>query len=722
MLKLLYKTFLISVMSGSLMTMDMMAFAQSTSTSSSAIAKMSTGTDSGITRDANGVLKKTETHRFEARTNVDDMLSSITMLATGTIAGRMGASYRPITTDVMIAAVGGMIFMAGEIISNVKFNKTMEEMSIEITKSSDGKKDQAQIDRLIDLRKSYEEAKKTTNTKKILQLAAAAAFTGAAGLATYLAFQEDAMDAACTGAITMAEGGLAKCVTAGLIAGTTIPVGTALQAEGIQCQACLVELEAYQETYRTKDLKDKTAELSQAKEYKGKATEAFLSKGVCLTQQALGTQVKLIANGVNNACRSAMKFKISQQTSSTTPIPGAHTTSNSEKILNEILFGGSSAVASYELDQSNKKINFFDQFFGLFIPTSQAGWLPLLGLGAGTAASFFLISGTLGTAVDTQMYVPFNRALAFAALAGLSYSASKSSDNVMETIDQNITKIDVILKDLNTLQNGIKLNQPNMQQLKFATPQLIPAQDIPLSTNPSVKTDCATSMGAENCIPLVGQLSAMPGFADLPDSFKTIASQSAQLGDGLSGVNAVSGSTMTTASSLAGKQNAIAKLLAKTQSKLNDQLAGMGQPKIDFAKEQNDLLKKWNAETAKGLKSKGISPGNFLASIGGAPVSATAAAPKTARNKTTNKFFIPPNNTEAAAAAINNKGFELDLKEAPQKEEILAADTGSEKEKKFDIGFNDISTDSSESIFQLITNRYIKSGYPKLLDEIPVKK
>jgi len=41
----------------------------------------------------------------------------------------------------------------------------------------------------------------------------------------------------------------------------------------------------------------------------------------------------------------------------------------------------------------------------------------MMGLGAGAAASYFLISGTLGTAIDTQMYVPLNRAIAFGVLA-----------------------------------------------------------------------------------------------------------------------------------------------------------------------------------------------------------------------------------------------------------------------------------------------------------------
>jgi len=306
--------------------------------------------------------------------------------------------------------------------------------------------------------------------------------------------------------------------------------------------------------------------------------------------------------------------------------------------------------------------------------------------------------------------------LAFWRTSLLSFS---SLSKQIDKIGENIAKIDQILNEMNKLKNGLQANNVTEQQIKLASFQANQLQDLQLGPNVSVKTDCATSAGSSNCSPLANQLASMPGFAGLPDSFKSIASQSAQLGDGLSGTNSISGSTLTTAGALAGNQGAIAKLLAKTQSKLNEQLASSGQPKIDFAKEQNDLLNKWNAQTANGLKSSGMSAGNFLASTGGSPLSASKEGSKTAAAK---KSLAPAIGGGAVGSSAKNKGFELDFKEAQAGEGAVAAGGAAQKEEKFDIGANDINTNSGESIFQLISNRYIKSGYPKLLDEIPVKK
>jgi hypothetical protein len=648
------------------------------------------------------------------------MLASITMLAAGTIAGRMAKSYRPVTTDVMIAAVGGLAFIAGEVISNVKFKKTIDDMSLEVTKTNDGKQDQAQITRLQDLKKSYEEAKKTTSTKKTMQLAAAAAFAAASATALTLAFQEDAMDATCQGAMNTAQAGLTTCIAAGDAAKLTIPAGTLIVTEGEICRACLPELTTYKAALAARDIKAKIPAPSKIKEVEGKAPEAYLATGACLAQAAIGNEVKLIAGGVNGACKPALTFKKLMETF--TPNPVGASNGNTEKILNNILFGGNRAVASYEMYQS-REIGFFNQTLNFLMPTAEAGWLPMLGLAGGALGSYILITGTLGTAIDTQMYVPTNRAIAFGVLGGLSYLASQASQDQIDKLDKNIAKIDQILTDLNTLQNGLKTNNVNEQQIKLAAFQANQVQDIPLSVNASVKTDCASSMGASNCTPLSSQVASMPGFSDLPDSFKSIASQSAKLGDGLSGTNSISGSTLSTASSLAGKQNAIAKLLARTQSKLNDQLESLGKPRIDFDKEQSDLLKKMNSQTAKALRSRGVSAGNFLSSIGGTPLSASAA-PKIADIASAKKSFIPggAGSAPGASSAAKDKGFELDFKEAPAGDAALAAGGASGKEGKFDIGSNDINTNSGESIFQLISNRYIKSGYPKLLDEIPVKK
>ena len=72
------------------------------------------------------------------------------------------------------------------------------------------------------------------------------------------------------------------------------------------------------------------------------------------------------------------------------------------------------------------------------------------------------------------------------------------------------------------------------------------------------------------------------------------------------------------------------------------------------------------------------------------------------------------------SAPSKNNDFKLDLKDSAGAAGVDAQAASPAKAEKYDIGSNDINTNSGESIFQVISDRYIKSGYPKLLDEIPL--
>ena len=84
MLRHFYKSFIISIISGSLTTMSP-AFAAGTNTT-----------------DKDGIITNTQTHKFD-KVKENDMMASLTMLGGGFIAARMVQAYKPMTMDVMIA-------------------------------------------------------------------------------------------------------------------------------------------------------------------------------------------------------------------------------------------------------------------------------------------------------------------------------------------------------------------------------------------------------------------------------------------------------------------------------------------------------------------------------------------------------------------------------------------------------------------------------------------
>lgn len=691
MFRLLYKTLLVSIISGSMSTMNMMAFAQSGSNMQKA------QTPQGLSRDSNGVYKKTDSHKFE-KVDDPDMLASITMLATGFIAARLMIKYKPVTTDMMIAATAGALFIAGEVMSNMDFKKKMDDKTIEVTKSSDGKIDQAQIDRLNDLKQSYEEAKKTTNTKRTMQLAAATAFAGAAALAGYMNWEEYSAVTAC---MTAAKASLA------------CPVAGPMVIEGMEVLNTIRQTPG---PTRINGVSANTAKIN--------VETALTSLGPACSSVVPASSVLVAAGAATmTACKSALAIESINQTIKMTP-PGLDdigAIDNFNKFFNKHLY----TEIEHKKKISSSFLKTIASVMNVVFPRAEANWLPLLGLTSGALVGVFGAE-YLGLATETDFFMlsPFNRVIAWGTLATLSYLAASASEDQMNKIDGNIKRIDQILTEMNALQNGIKTNTIQEQQIRMAGFNANNTTDIQINPNASVKTDCVGSSGNSNCKTLTDQLKAMPGFSDLPDSFKGIATQSAKLGDGLSGTNVISGSTLSAASNLANQNHAISKLLKNVQTKLNDQLAANGKPKVDFDKEEKKLLDRLNGVTEKSLKSKGMSAGAFLASTGMSPISHSGAKPAIAAAVASKKSS--PTSLGGGSAgpgpAKKDKAFDFDFKESTGDANFAAGGgADSAKDVKYDIGQNDINTDKSESIFQMISNRYLKSGYPKLLEEIPVK-
>jgi hypothetical protein len=680
-------------------------------------------TSTPITRDANGVMKKTETHTFSAPEG-SEMLSSITMIAIGVIGTRMAINYKPMTTDVMVAAVGAASFIAAEVMTNLKIKNTMETMTATITKSSDGKNDQAQIDHLVELKKSYEEARDATETKKKFQLVAAAAFAGAAAMAVYYSFQEDMLQGVCEKTIATAQTSLTTCVTTGTAAAATIAstVGTAAPAlykavdDGKSCATCTAEMANYLKDLEIAQKYSKLPKPSAAVSLEMKKYEITLNAPACKMPGFTNTAMN---SAVSASCQPLLTSNLFTRTMN----PAPEVAKNENNFLNQILFGSHKTIANYELFQSSENYSIVNQAINFILPQAEASWLPMMGLAGGAAASYLLIKGPLAAAIDTQMYVPMRRGIVFGVLAGLSYMASKSSQDQIDKINANIENIDKILAELNNLKNGVNVKTAAEQQLKMQSVLGITNPEIAINPNPNVKMDCIGSSGNTNCKALDLQSINGPSLSGVPE-LKSIATTAANLGNGMSGVNTMSSATLANANNLLGKQNAISKLLAKAQSNLNEQLISSGKPAIDFAGEQKNLLNSWNKQTAKSLKAGGMSAGAFLASIGGTPIAGALA-------EVSKPAIMPAMKSGGASSgggssgggsSAKDKTFNLDFKEAG----AVAGDAGVKAEDsssgKFDIGKNDINTNSDESIFQLISNRYLKSGYPKLLEEIPVKK
>lgn len=731
MFKFLYKTLLISLISGSLTTMNMAAYAQDAAAGASAnvtaTAQMSKASSSGLTRDANGVLKKTDSHSFEGTKN-ENAIHVITMLAVGVIGTKL-LMYKKWTTDMSVVAAASVAYIGAEIVNIMNLRNQLEDMNVQVTKSSDGKVDQAQIETLEKLKESYQKVQKSAKTKKMLQMAAAAAFGGAAAIAAWQRLSEDGQLENCQTAIINAQTQLGTCTTQQTTAassacstGVGCAAAVAFEKEALACGQCSADVGYLSTAIAAAKVGSEIPAPSMAKAPKseaedtknqahsGKPCTGVIAAGIKTSIVTSSCSTYLVTKKLNKGFGSSFMDAVSY---------------NEPSALDRMLFANTMSIVPEQMsiDHSAKQRSVLQKMLDIFIPRAEAGMMAMLGLGVGAIAAFFTAKTAVGKTIDTYMFTPGGRIIAWGILAAAALMGAKATQGEIDKIEGHIAKIDQILKDMNTLKSGIKSNNVNEQQIKLASFQANANQDIPLNPNPNVKTDCIASSGSSNCAALSDTIRSMPGFTDLPDSFKSIASQSAKLGDGLSGANSISGSTLATAGALAGKQSAIAKLGNSLKSKINDSLAKSGKPKIDFDKEERDLWNKMKAQTSKALKGSGMSGGSFLSSTGISPISSTAPVPQMAvSKKPTSGFGSGAAALPAGDAKDKNKDFELDFSDTSAVADGGAMGSGADaKEEAFDIGTNDINTNTGDSIFQVISNRYIKSGYPKLLDEIPVK-
>jgi hypothetical protein len=228
-------------------------------------------------------------------------------------------------------------------------------------------------------------------------------------------------------------------------------------------------------------------------------------------------------------------------------------------------------------------------------------------------------------------------------------------------------------------------------------------------------------------------MSKSAGFNDLPSSLQQAAMDATKLGDSLSGPKgAMTAGAAAQAGNLAAKQGAINRLAAKAQNKLNKQL---GKKKVDFGKEQQALLNKLNSNVAKALKSKGQTPGGFLGSLGGNPINGSGnlgnAANDAMKEDSSLQVTKGGNALDVGTGGdgkSKDKDLDLGLKDSGLsggegaagggKSEGIANSNGDagDPNAKYEMGAGDIAS-SKDNIFELISNRYMKSGYPILLEE-----
>lgn len=701
MLKFFYNLFLVSLLSGSLMLMDFSVKGIGLQSASAQSAKASPLAETTTEIVKTGVEDKA------------DLFSTLAMTAVGTLATRF-YKYK-MTTDIMLAAAGGALFLGGEVLAFASLDAKLKEIESQITRDKNGNLNNEQIRHLERLKESYVEAKKTAGTKKKLQLAAAAAFAAAGVTAATMSATEIGLLSTCTSAVVATKAAAAKLAATCSVSG------------GACAAPCIASLGAYSTTLMTVETARQAIGASMAT-YAG----AEAATGLSLTSMMETAAACAPAYGAGAALKTACF-----------PMYGVYEANHSAGVPG--IVGG--FIEKHPLFKTPviSKINETDllsKVLNLFFPKAEAALFSAMGIMSSAAITYLLTtSATLGLKLDFFMLIPRNRAYVWAALSAITAAATTTTNSVMGKVQGNIDKIDAILNNIKgSTPLGNDTANVNAPAPKGEITKIKPLpnkvtvfknEDVDLSKLPNggVTLPCYTGADEKKCESFSTSIKAVPNYNSL-DSLSQL-----ELGKVFSVADGVNGTSKITAGTLAGAEGLGNNLNALKSSLANAQKTAMEKLKANGGKDESALLTKrfkddLNDSVNAGLKKSNSTMDKMYSSMysGGGSAGAASTANNTDVKKITEEntqilkgggapVTIDMGNIGSAGTSLglglgndSAGGTPGDDSGAPGSDATAATSSMDEYDLK-----NDITKNSDSSIFELISNRYQKSGYPRLL-------
>lgn len=658
MLKLFYKTFLVTLLSSSLLINSVQA-------------------------------ESVKTEKIED----EDMISSLTMVSIGLLTSRLYMCK--MATDMKLAAAAGLAFIAAEVTGHSKLKKAMEDIETQITRNKATKQvDQAQIDVLKQLKQSYEDIKKTATSKKSYQGMAYKAFLLAGIVAGYQYSQETANQTACSialGAAAVSCAELAALTTTGSMGTGTVAAGI-IATGGLTCEeqsvatGVLFAASTVPMTSRERATSENTAKTANT-----------------ATQSTASTECKL-------CIPAALKCKAGDLYAFTTR--GVCMVPPSAASVMPSIFGRQ-LYANNLYTPIRQPSRILDLVQKMFMSEARADFFSSMGIASTAAVTFLMLtSKTLGIEIDTFLFSPFNRAIIWGSLGVLTKTAMDSTDKQIKKMEENITKIDAILAPI--VKHASSVTTMNVQTTTTLANSSYTlnggSEDIKLAEN----LPCITGDTSSSCPSFSTSLNANgnlnnSGFSDFVlDEIGAVASAAGAL----SGNSLISGATNGLVGSASSMSNAIKAKYDKEQRTL---LKNLGN-KIDYQKEVDNRVGALKAIVKKELEARKTTAGAMLASIGSGTVEIDKNE-KTIGKDTKRVAAITPIAIPAATQPEGDDELNKQLKD--QNGELASTEVAKPQASidDYELG-NDITKEKETSIFELISNRYQKSGYPRLFKRI----
>ncbi|TNE98116.1 MAG: hypothetical protein EP326_10365 [Deltaproteobacteria bacterium] len=716
----------------------------------------------------------------EATTEGHGWMEQITMLAIGFIvAGWFMKCSQPLPADMIIAAVGAGILIIGEIVAITMYQGTAAKMEMAYQADHEGKmlNNDDQVEAFRKELQNNEEILDALETKLMLQIAAEVAFGAAMALAITLSIVFYTMGALCVaGAALVAcpgpcqvQCGATATLAAQMMARDLVPSVSTVEyaekratAEGTSACSMCVGLARFASNQYFSGC------VSVAQFNPGGFPEKMIAK-IQEEKPEMARVAQLLANDYNKAhfsddpevSKEANRELIEEtllengyakmQTAEFNPFP-VKLQAKSDDHFNHY-------IRTYEANQfrngqiksiSLDQYNTFNELYGykemtgsnydamkemfivaaekgidLFLPAAEANFGKILTIVGGALLAVVLATSTV---MDMMLGTGIKRSITYAGFVAAVAMGIMATNEDIEATEQNIDKLNEILNNLSDLNGGPMVTHTGAPTGSGAgggldRPQIQPSdQDITLGLDNDAPTPCLGGGTPGNCNDVEKQFkaaSAIDGLT-LDSGLNSTANTVAGIGNDLSGTRSLSGNTLGKLRNLGKNKGALNKVNRGLKDKLAEQLKKNKLNGLDIDKEGNKFLGDLQKAMLKKMQQDGITGGQLLASAG---------VPSFGKDKNKGKDDKALNDAKQALAAAKGKdagkakakaakiGFDFGDNKAGAAANQAAMDDpnviGADEEYVLD----DIVDDKGASLWQIISVRYLKSGYNRLRGE-----
>jgi hypothetical protein len=376
--------------------------------------------------------------------------------------------------------------------------------------------------------------------------------------------------------------------------------------------------------------------------------------------------------------------------------------------------------------------NYFDILADIMFSTAHAGMLSAMGVSKDAVITFIKNQAPIfADALDTQLSAPVWRSIAWKALADLVLSTLDSTDKMLGLINADLQQIQQIIDSLSA-----QLAAGAAGRAIYDT-----SKNFEVAGHTFAALPCIIGDKTGNCKSLSEALKNSPGFLQLPLEVQALALKATSAGNGIAGATSFTIGALANIGSLNKAAGAIRADLYKRQQNLQKILSRDGL-KIDMNKEASKFAATLTGITKTGLKASNMSASQMHALMGGGDSSLSKLSGKTDLN---NSGKSKGNSNDRAVSGSKNSGASgssgdgqnsgaqdgkgadglTDAERAAKLAAEAQAQALAQAQAKKASGTmgsanqgDTVHDDNGYTLFEVITNRYQKSAYPRLFKKI----